>query len=115
MPKPVTNRPTKVQLHIKISYDLSSVIPSKFILFTSVFDHHTYKSYNYNCTIHLLQLQMTFYNCRHFGQLHIKICPARRIMEHRGVNTANQGDARCGGQREPQHENIKKNWITPET
>ena len=35
------------------------------------------QSYNYmcNCTIHLLQLQISFYNCRNSDQLHVKICP----------------------------------------
>jgi len=31
--------------------------------------------HNYNCTIHLLQLQITFYKCRNCDQLHVKICP----------------------------------------
>src|SRR6218665_2382759 len=31
--------------------------------------------YNYNCTIAILQLQITFYNCRNCHQLHVKICP----------------------------------------
>src|SRR6218665_3685717 len=34
------------------------------------------QSYNYNCTIDLLQLQVTVYNCRNCDQLHVKICPA---------------------------------------
>jgi len=34
------------------------------------------ESYNYNCTIHLFQLQIRFYNCGNCDQLHVKICPA---------------------------------------
>src|SRR6218665_1080528 len=34
-------------------------------------------TYNYNCTIHLLQLQIAFNNCRNCDQLHVKICLKR--------------------------------------
>src|SRR6218665_1870262 len=34
-----------------------------------------FKIYNYNCTIPILQLQTTFYNCTNCHQLHVKICP----------------------------------------
>ena len=73
---PMPVKSTKVQLHTKISYDLFLLIPSKFVDFHPCFrTSHTYKSYSYNCTIHLLQLQITFYNCRNCDQLHVKICP----------------------------------------
>jgi len=41
--------------------------------FSALFSTLT-QSYNYNCIIHLLQLQMTFYNCRNCDPLHVKIC-----------------------------------------
>ena len=53
------------------------VIPSKFVNFHPLFLTILHlQSYNYNCTIHLLQLQITFFNCRNCDQLHVKICPA---------------------------------------
>jgi len=48
---------TKVQLHTLISYELFFVIPSKFLVFHPCFQPLHLQSYNYNCTIHLLQLQ----------------------------------------------------------
>ena len=50
-----------------------------FTLFTILFYVFTlflFKIYNYNCTIPILQLQTTFYNCTNCHQLHIKISPA---------------------------------------
>jgi len=47
----------KVQLHTKISYDLFIAIPSKFVVFTPVFYHHTYK-------VTTTTAQFTFYNCK---------------------------------------------------
>ena len=35
-----------------------------------------FKIYNNNCTIAILQLKITCYNCRNCHQLHVKICPA---------------------------------------
>jgi len=53
------------------------------------------QSYNYNCTIHLLQLQITFYNCRNCDQLHVKICPGFKmyntIQGFRGVHPMGWG------------------------
>src|SRR6218665_884367 len=43
------------------------------------------QSYNYNCTIHLLQLQVTIYNCRNCDQLHVKICPASPVTSHHSL------------------------------
>jgi len=49
--------------------------------FSPVFSQKCYisgnlrRSYNYNCTIHFLKLQIRFYNCRNCDQLHVKICP----------------------------------------
>src|SRR6218665_3158713 len=34
-----------------------------------------FKIYNYKCTIPILLLQTTFYNCTNCDQLHVKICP----------------------------------------
>jgi len=51
------------------------VIPSKFVVFHPCFLPPHLQSYNYNCTIHLLKLQRTFYNCRNWDQIHVKICP----------------------------------------
>src|SRR6218665_66014 len=42
------------------SYDLFSSFSRNLLFFTPVF----LQSYNYSCTIHLLQRQMTVYNCR---------------------------------------------------
>jgi len=67
--KPVTS--TKLQLRTKMSYDLFSSRPPNLSFFTPVF----LQSYNYSCTIHLLQRQMTVYNCRNCEPLHVKICP----------------------------------------
>ena len=52
------------------------IITSKFFVFHPCFPPSHLQSYNYSSTIHLLQLQMTSYNCRNCDQLHIKICPA---------------------------------------
>ena len=51
--KPVTS--TKLQPRTKMSYDLFSSFPRNLSFFTPVF----LQSYNYSCTIHLLQQQMT--------------------------------------------------------
>ena len=79
VPKPVIS--TKVQMHTKISYHLFSSFHLNCSFFTPVFDPHIY---NYNCTIHLLQLQMTFYNSRNCDQLHIKICPVHTFWIYLG-------------------------------
>ena len=64
----------QVQLHNQLF--------ASFILKISPFHHFFYafplfqlKIYNYNCTIPILHLQTTFYNCTNSLQLHIKICP----------------------------------------
>ena len=53
-----------------------------FTLFTILFNAFPlvqFKIYNYNCTIPILQLQTTFYNCTNCQQLHVKICPAQYL------------------------------------
>ena len=55
------------------------VIPPKFLIFHPCFRPPHLQIYNYNCTIHLLQLQITFYNCRNCDQLRVKICPGLRL------------------------------------
>ena len=52
------------------------VIHSAFFIFHPCFRPSHLQTYNYNCTFHPLQLQITFYNCRNCDQLHVKICPA---------------------------------------
>ena len=61
--------------------DLSFIINSlnvfsTFLGFHPSFPLSHFKIYNYNCTISILQLQITFYNCKNCDQLHVKICPA---------------------------------------
>ena len=49
------------------------------------------QSYNYNCTIHHSQLQITFYNCRNCDQLHVKICPGILVdLKRRYKNSLNE-------------------------
>jgi len=64
----VTSRPTKVQLHTKISYDLFSH-SLEICRFSPLFSTLTLTKLQLNCTIHLLKLKMTFYNCRNCDQL----------------------------------------------
>ena len=62
-----------------ISSDLFSsftIIFSTFLGFHPSFPLSHFQIYNYNCTIAILQLQITFYNCRNCHQLHVNICPA---------------------------------------
>ena len=73
---PVTS--TKVQLHTKISYNFFSH-SLEICCFSPLFSILTLTKF-YNCTIHLLlQLQITFYNCRNCDQLHVKICPGLHV------------------------------------
>src|SRR6218665_2846033 len=60
------------------------------------------QSYNYNCTIHLLQLQMTFYNCRNCDQLKVKICPGLHIKAEccsRYLSNSLSSNRRCNSIR----------------
>src|SRR6218665_2864645 len=52
---------------------------STFLGFHLSFPFSHFKIYNYNCTIAILQLQITFYNCRNCHQLHVKICPGSKV------------------------------------
>jgi len=49
-------------------------------------------NYNENCAIHLFQLQIRFYNCRNYDQLHVKIklCPVEWEQIERGNERINQ-------------------------
>ena len=49
---------------------------STFFGFQPSFQLSHFQIYNYNCTIPILQLQITFYSCRNCHQLHVKICSA---------------------------------------
>jgi len=51
------------------------LIHSTFFVFHPSFPPSHFQSYNYNCTIDLLQLQITIFSCRNCHQLHVKICP----------------------------------------
>ena len=65
----------QVQLHYQLFYIIHS---ENFTLFTILFYSFPlfqFKIYNYNCTIPILQLQTSFYNCTNCHQLHVKICP----------------------------------------
>src|SRR6218665_3970486 len=61
------------------------IINLQSLSFHPSFSHSNFQTYNYNCAIHLLQLQITFYNCRNCHQLHVKICPAHK-QELKTVN-----------------------------
>ena len=54
--------------HFSQNFTLFSILFYAFRLFQ-------FKIYNYNCTIPILHLQTTFYNCTNCHQLHVKICP----------------------------------------
>src|SRR6218665_3156622 len=64
----------QVQLHKPIFLHHSKNLTLFSILFYA-FPLFQFKIYNYNCTILILQLQTTFYNCTNCHQLHVKICP----------------------------------------
>src|SRR6218665_1263315 len=64
----------------------------RFTLFTIPFYAFTlfrFKIYNYNCTIPILELQTTFYNCTNCHQLHVKICPGDERSHHNRVTIYN--------------------------
>src|SRR6218665_729195 len=58
------NKPTFCIIHSQ-NFTLFSILFYAFPLFQ-------FKIYNYNCTIPILQLQTTFYNCTNCHQLHVK-------------------------------------------
>jgi len=66
----LTAQPTFYIIH-SLNFTLYTILFYAFSLFQ-------FKLYNYNCTIPILQLQITFYNCTNCHQLHVKICPASR-------------------------------------
>src|SRR6218665_56898 len=71
-----THVSVEVQLHTSFLMTFFSHDSVKnFRFFTPFFPPSRLQSYNYNCTIHLLLLQITFYNCRNCDQLHVKVCP----------------------------------------
>ena len=61
-------------------HSLNIFIFSTFCDFRPSFPLSLFQIYNYNCTIPILQLQITFYNCRNCHQLHVKICPAIGLL-----------------------------------
>jgi len=77
----VQNAPGRLQLHRQFlliffhhSLNIFSTFSQHFFGFHPSFPLSHFQIYNFNCTIALLQLQITFYNCRNFHQLHVKIC-----------------------------------------
>ena len=72
----------QVQLHkqfLLTFFHHSIKVFSTFFGFHPSFPLSHFQIYNYNCTIAILQLQITFYNCRNCHQLHVKICPAVKV------------------------------------
>jgi len=65
----------QVQLHNQLFCIIHSQNFTLFTILFYVFTLFLFKIYNYNCTIPILKLQTTFYNCTNCHQLHIKICP----------------------------------------
>jgi len=67
-----------------------------FFGFRPSFPLSRFKMYNYNGTIAILQLQITFYNSRNCHQLHVKICPALKVTgghlaQHGGLKPIGAG------------------------
>ena len=65
----------QVQLHKPTFCIIHSQNFTLFSILFYAFPLFQFQIYNYNCTIPILQLQTTFYNCTNCHQLHVKICP----------------------------------------
>ena len=70
----------QVQLHNQLFCIIHSQNFTLFTILFYAFPLFLFKIYNYNCTIPILQLQITFYNCTNCHQLHVKICPEPQVQ-----------------------------------
>src|SRR6218665_469240 len=70
----------QVQLHNQPFCIVHSLNFTLFTILFYTFPLFLFQIYNYNCTIPILQLKTTFYNCTNCHQLHVKICPVFALI-----------------------------------
>src|SRR6218665_1582442 len=87
-------QPLQTQVHVQLHKPTFCIIHSQnFTLFGILFyafPLFQFKIYNYNCTIPILQLQSTVYNCTNCHLLHVKICHVHNMQKGAALTVSNK-------------------------